>query len=119
MLAPLSVILSGAQERSEYAVWKPRPVEPAAVLKTSTVACPDGYECYPKGTGAWFTTSELLQIDKKLIYLEGQVNQLKTLKMKRFGFCAGLGGTVGPELNGGQSGITGSLGATALFGWRF
>ena len=81
--------------------------------------CQPGWECHRKGTGGWFDLQQLAEIDKKLIDLENSVNVAKTFKMRRWGWAAGCGAMIGPELNAGQAGITGTLGCGALWGWRF
>ena len=81
--------------------------------------CQPGWECHKKGTGGWFDLQQLADIDKKLIDLEAKVNIDKTLKMRHFGWCVGGGMMIGPELNAGEAGITGTLGVGVLWGWRF
>ena len=71
------------------------------------------------GSGHWFTVQQLADIDKKLVSLENQVYRLELSKQRRFGWTAGCGGTIGPEFNGGQTGVSSTLGCGAMWGWRF
>jgi len=93
--------------------------ETACVGAFEVGCCPQGYECHKKDTGAWFTTAQLAQVDRKLILLQDQVATLELKKQRRFGWTLGCGGLVGPELNSGQTGITGAAGCGALWGFRF
>lgn len=84
----------------------------------AVACCPMGYECHVAGTGKWLDIPKLAKIDHKLASQSDEIAVLKLSRPKRWGLTVGPGGTVGPELNGGTTGVTGAIGVSVVWGFR-
>lgn len=73
--------------------------------------CRPGYVCY--------TLSQVREIDMYLVGLEFDLTRFKIKRLKRFGWVAGCGGIVGPELEQLDLTTTAALGCGALWGYRW
>ena len=73
--------------------------------------CPKNLVC--------FTEKEAANIDRAIAVLQAELAVAHIKQVKHFGWTLGCGGTIGPELNSAQTGVSAQLGCGAMFGWRF